>query len=126
MSSLQSCNYRSPPTLPLCKTVQLTVDDREMKLVKGRILPPPIINNNNAEINVGRINLKGTFIEPHKLKSVAFVYFGPSSPPLPPQKKALMEKFVDSFNKVSSLFSFFLLECNRAFLLCFRWLDNIV
>lgn len=107
MSSLQLCNYRAPPTLPLCKAVQLTVDDREMKLINARILPPPVINNNNAEINMGRINLKGRFVEPYKLKSVAFVYFGPAPPPLSPQKKSLMEKFVDSFNKVNNLIFFF-------------------
>jgi len=59
MSSLRSCNYRSPPTLPLCRAVQLTVNDTEMKFIKARILPSPIINNNNAEITMGRINLKG-------------------------------------------------------------------
>jgi len=101
MSSLRSCNYRSPPTLPLCKAVQLTVDDNEMKLINARILPPPIINNKDAEINMGRINLKGKFVEPYKLKSVAFVYFGPPPPPLIQQKKTLMEKFIDSFNKVN-------------------------
>jgi hypothetical protein len=106
MSSLKSCNYCPPPKLPLCQAVKLTVDDREMKLIKGRILPPPVINNNNAEINMGRINLRGKFIDPYKLKSIAFVYFGPlpsipSNPPkLSPQTKTLMEKFVESFHKV--------------------------
>jgi hypothetical protein len=76
MSSLRSCNYRGPPTLPLCQAVQLTVDDSEMKLINARILPPPVINNNNAEIRMGQINLKGNFVDPYKLKSVAFVYFG--------------------------------------------------
>ncbi len=111
MSSLRSCNYRSPPTLPLCRAVQLTVNDTEMKFIKARILPSPIINNNNAEITMGRINLKGRFFEPYKLKSVAFVYFGPPTPTspsqkmtLPPQRKTLMEKFVDSFNKVNCSF----------------------
>ncbi|CAF0808695.1 unnamed protein product [Rotaria sordida] len=104
MSSLQSCDYRSPPTLPLCKAVQLTVDDTEMKLIKARILPPPIINNNHAEITMGRINLKGKFVDPYKLKSIAFVYFGPQPPPLPPQRKILMEKFVESFNKMAKIF----------------------
>jgi hypothetical protein len=103
MSSLRSCNYRSPPTLPLCQAVQLTVDDREMKLVNARILPPPVINNNNAEISMGRINLKGRFVEPYQLKSVAFVYFG--LVPLPQPKKILMVKFVDSFNKVNYFIS---------------------
>jgi hypothetical protein len=104
MSSLRSCNYRSPPTIPLCKAVQLTVDDNEMKFINARILPPPIINNNDAEISMGRINLKGKFVEPHKLTSVAFVYFGPPPPPLLPQKKTLMEKFIESFNKVNYFF----------------------
>jgi hypothetical protein len=104
MSSLQSCNYRSPPSIPLCKAVQLTVDDQEMKLIKARILPPPVINNNNAEINMGRINLRGKFIDPHPLKAVAFVYFGPTSRPLPQDKKSLMEKFVASFDKVMLIF----------------------
>jgi hypothetical protein len=99
MSSLQSCHYSSPPTLPLCKAVQLTVDDNEMKYINARILPPPVINNNNAEISMGRINLKGKFIEPYQLKSVAFVYFGTAA--LTEQKKILMGKFVDAFNKVN-------------------------
>ncbi len=100
MSSLRSCNYCSPPQIPLCKTVQLSVNDQEMKLIKARILPPPVINNNNAEINMGKINLRGKFVDPHKLTSVAFVYFGPPPSPLSPQKKNLMEKFVEAFNKV--------------------------
>lgn len=99
MSSLRTCKYRKPATLPLCQAVQLTVDDQEMKLVKARILPPPVINNNEAEINMGRINLRGRFVEPFKLKSVAFAYFG-VPPPLPQEKKGLMEKFVEAFNKV--------------------------
>lgn len=107
MSSLQSCNYRSPPTLPLCKAVQLTVDDKEMKLINARILPPPVINNNNAEISMGRINLKGKFYTPYTIKSVSFVYFGPPPPPLSQQKKSLMEKFIVSFNKVNHIISFF-------------------
>jgi hypothetical protein len=125
MSSLKSCNYRSPATLPLCQAVKLTVDDKEMKFINARILPPPVINNNNAEINLGRINLKGRFVDPHKLQSVAFVYFGPPPQPLSPQKKMLMGKFVDSFNKVSD---FFFLAFHRLFLLCFvfRLLDNFV
>ena len=111
MSSLRSCGYRSPPQLPLCQTVQLSVDDREMKLINARILPPPVINNNSAEINLGRINLKGKFADPIELTSVAFVYFGPPPPPparpsnqpppaLLPEKKELMEKFVQAFMKV--------------------------
>ena len=115
MSSLQSCNYRSPPRIPLCQTVQLSVDDTEMKLINARILPPPVINNNTAEINMGRINLRGRFMDPIQLKSVAFVYFGPplpspknppppspKNPSLPEQKKKLMEKFVEAFMKVNS------------------------
>jgi hypothetical protein len=116
MSSLQSCNYQSPPKIPLCQTVQLTVNDKEMKLIKARILPPPVINNNNAEINMGKINLRGKFVEPHKLQSVAFVYFGPISRPLPAQKKSLMEKFVEAFNKVK-LIVFFAFEIHRLDLL---------
>ncbi|CAF1157882.1 unnamed protein product [Adineta ricciae] len=102
MSSLRSCNYASPPKLPLCKAVQLSVDDREMKLIKARVLPPPVINNNHADINMGRINLRGRFFEPYKLKSVAFVYFGRL--PLTAQKKSLMDKFVVSFQKIADLF----------------------
>ncbi|CAF2760829.1 unnamed protein product [Rotaria sp. Silwood2] len=104
MSSLRSCNYQSPPTLPLCHAVQLTVDDSEMKLIKARILPPPVINNNHAEITMGRINLKGKFVDPYQLKSIAFVYFGPPPPPLSAQRKTLMEKFVESFNKMARIF----------------------
>ena len=102
MSSLHSCNYRSPPTLPLCKAVRLTVNDTEMKLIQARILPPPTINDNNVDITMGRINLKGKFVEPYKLQSTAFVYFGlpSSSLRLPPDKKTLVDKFVDSFHKV--------------------------
>ena len=103
MSSLRSCNYTSPPKLPLCKAVQLSVDDREMKLIKARVLPPPVINNNHADINMGRINLRGRFFEPYKLRSVAFVYFGRL--PLTAQKKSLMDKFVVSFQKVRIIFS---------------------
>ena len=101
MTSLSSCNYGAPPKLPLCASVGLSVDDQEMKLINARILPPPVINNNDAEIQMGRINLRGRFIEPHKLKSIAFIYFGPRIGPLPPAKKDLMEKFVQSFHKVS-------------------------
>lgn len=72
-----------------------------MKLIRARILPPPVINNNQAEITMGRINLRGKFFEPYRLKAVAFVYFG--TLPLSAPKKSLMEKFVDSFHKVSSL-----------------------
>lgn len=100
MASLKPCNYRSPPTLPLCQAVQLTVDDQEMKLIKARILPPPSINNNSADITMGRINLKGNFIDPHNLHTIAVVYFGPQSPPLPKDKRDLMEKFVTAFDKV--------------------------
>jgi hypothetical protein len=108
MSSLRLCNYHAPPTLPLCKAVQLVVDDSEMKLVNARILPPPVINNKDAEINMGRINLRGKFVEPYKLKSIAFVYFGPPPQQLAPPKKVLMEKFIDSFNKVKSYFFVFI------------------
>lgn len=107
MSSLRSCDYRSPPRIPLCQTVQLSVDDKEMKLINARILPPPVINNNTAEITMGRINLRGRFADPIQLTSVAFVYFGPppptpKDPPLPGEKKKLMEKFVEAFMKVNS------------------------
>ena len=121
MSSLRSCNYRAPATLPLCKEVQLTVDDKEMKLIKGRILPPPTINNKNAEINMGRINLRGKFVDPKKIQSIAFVYFGAHRPPLPPPKKSLMEKFVESFNKVTSI------QSVRSWMdngFSFRWPNN--
>ena len=101
MLSLRTCKYSAPATLPLCQAVQLTVNDQEMKSIKARILPPPCINNNEAQINVGRINLQGRFIEPYKLKSVAFTYFGPPPAPLNATKKSLMEKFVESFNKVN-------------------------
>ncbi|CAF3322893.1 unnamed protein product [Rotaria socialis] len=104
MSSLKSCQYRAPPTLPLCKAVQLSVDDKEMKLIKARILDPPVINNNNAEITMGRINLKGRFVAPFKITSITFVYFGPIVSPLPAPKKELMEKFVTSFNKMATAF----------------------
>jgi hypothetical protein len=100
MSSLHSCNYRAPAKLPLCKEVQLTIDDVEMKLIKGRILPPPVINNNNADINMGRINLRGKFIDPKKISSVAFNYFGDMTNSLQTPKKTLIEKFIQSFNKV--------------------------
>lgn len=107
MSSLRSCDYRAPPRIPLCQTVQLSVDDKEMKLINARILPPPVINNNTAEINMGRINLRGRFFDPIELTSVAFVYFGPPSyspkgPPLSDEKKKLMDKFVEAFMKASS------------------------
>ena len=100
MSSLQSCQYREPARLPLCKEVHLTVDDREMKLIRARILPPPVINNKNAEINMGRINLKGKFVDPKKIESIAFTYFGAQTAPLPEGKKSLMQKFFEAFNKV--------------------------
>ena len=103
MDSLHACNYSAPPKIPLCQAVQLSVDDKEMKLINARILPPPVINNNNAEINMGRINLKGRFFDPIVLQSVAFVYFGPPPAPLIPRKKQLMEKFVESFGKVKLL-----------------------
>ena len=118
MESLKSCRYRAPPTLPLCKAVQLSVDDQEMKLIKSRILQPPVINDNNAEITMGRINLKGKFVEPFKLTSIAFVYFGPIGPPLPTPKRTLMEKFVTSFNKVNYYF-FLFLNCLFVCLLLF-------
>lgn len=100
MESLRSCEYRAPPRLPLCKEVRLTVDDNEMKLIRGRVLPPPVINNRNAEINLGRINLKGKFIDPKRIESIAFTYFGPVVAPFPEPKKGLLQKFVDAFNKV--------------------------
>lgn len=112
MSSLRSCNYPEPPRLPLCKAVQLTVDDSEMKLINARVLPPPVINNNHAEIKMGRINLKGCFFEPNKIDSIAFVYFGPlpprdsnqPSPKLSDPKRQLMETFVKAFDKVKKFF----------------------
>ncbi|CAF0780555.1 unnamed protein product [Adineta steineri] len=104
MSSLRACNYRSPPTLPLCQAVQLTVDDGEMKLISARLLPAPVINDNNADINMGRINLRGKFVEPYRLKTIAFTYFGPPPPPLAAEKKTLMGKFVDSFHKMAKQF----------------------
>ncbi|CAF1253033.1 unnamed protein product [Didymodactylos carnosus] len=97
MDSVNACQLNNPKNI-LYNSIQLNVDIREMKLIQGRILPPPIINNNNAEINMGRINLKGRFVEPRLIQQLAFVYFGL---PMSLEKKDVVRQFSDSFLNVS-------------------------
>lgn len=71
-----------------------------MKLIQARILPQPVINNNTAEISKGRINLRGRFLDPVAIKSISFAYFSAMKPPLQKAESNLLEKFIDSFQKV--------------------------
>ena len=100
MESLHYCQYRAPPKLPLCREIEFSVVDSEMKQIKGRILPPPIINNNRAEIKMGRINLQGNFIDPIRIEKIAFVFFHSLQNPIQRSYLDLLEKFINSFTKV--------------------------